>query len=800
MLGIDHSSIARSHKTAVLFDFFDTIALRQVRRPGDQFLHLYHHLPRRIKLLFPDCKQFQIDRIQAEQKGRQTAPGNETDLYSIWSILLGPRYEDLVAAGTSSEEAYEANTLMLDTFVADLIKECNSSEKTVAVVSDTYFTSSYIHQILSSKFGLSIPREHIFCSNEFGCSKVSGLWEIAAEYLDVSPSQAHVFGDNYLADVVASRKIGFTSTLLPNGTSDLWQVISLEEKSQTYLTEDSINLDLGISSIRARFARQCNLKGSTTDYEHFGGAILGPVFSGFAHWIGKKLRDAQVTHLIALKREGGFLADLVKMTSPDTFTSSEFHVSRRSLVLPSIFECTEDELNSIFSLLPQVNSVEEVTNILGLPADMPLEGERFNSSCKEDLFRAISANEVATAQILKNATCARIGFLCELERSLSSGESRSWPDSIHIVDLGWGGTIPQMMSRILLRSGIHVRIEAYFLVSAYKPQSDTRDISIHSYLQPQARDLILESAGVLEQICSDHSNPTLEFNSNGVALGTSSTPLYQKIQANRIRTGISGFLHLADDLALSAKIPWDRVEVRSHLVSIVERFLLHPTAGERQLFAGWTHDDTSKLGLPTPLISSLLQSEFRDFLTLHNLRKVLPPNSFWPYAHRKTLTEAGQSRADHSTRTCRVQIFDTSKHATIYDEDIAVDDGSVFTVIDMEPPISSSVRVDLTDRPSLLSNISFSAWHRVGEGESLDVLSPLQLIKIENAITMANKIYLTNNDPRLYFDLPQIEADRLRLVLAFHVFPIKETPSVRTTSWRKLLNQWRVLKSIESSF
>ena len=786
-----------STKKAVMFDVFDTIVMRQVRRLGDQFVDLYSHLPSRLQSLFSDAQTFRLERIQAEERARSGKKGREVNLDLIWRQLLGPHFADLSLVGRISEEAYEANTLVLDRDVQKLLEECQRAGLIVAAVSDTYFSSQFLHRLFTSRFKLEIARENIFCSNEFDVSKSAGLWKTAVSKLGMEPEEVQIFGDNYQADVEAPSTLGITSTLLPNGTSGLWRTFQVEEELAPPRISESELRDYGISSVRSRIARNYFLEPTSTKYEELGGAILGPVFTGYAHWVASQLRSHGDTHFVALKREGGFLASLISSTFPGDLSYRELKVSRRSLVLPSIFEASTRELSDILARLPQVSTVDEIARMLHL-TDVDLKDSMAAKvHSKDEFLELIGNSEKLKSRVLQHANTSRVGFFKEFERALELINPTSWPEHLHLIDLGWGGTIPHMISRILTKSGIKIRINAYFLAKSLSlVPENSRHVKVLGFLDPQSRDLFFECAGVLEQICSDHSPPTIEYSQDGPVLGQISTPRHQMSQAELVRKGIQMFQRLTQKLNLDQSIPWISFSIRSQLSSILDRFLLDPSPDERSLFAGWTHDDTSRMGIQTPLVSTLIYGDFADFVNPVQLRKILPSNNFWPSANRKLLHSSVEGHKSISSDQFRVQVFGANDQTLLFDETIEMFNHSVFAVVEFESPLRGSLRIDPTDRPSIISNLSIAAWHADQSGAEIESITSLSVTHVENMFLLRDLIYLTNDDPRIYVRIPEIVFGKFKLLIAFNGANLREVAPASTNRFRRLLNSYRAVRTI----
>lgn len=757
----------------VIFDLFDTVVFRSCKRPSYQFAEMFEQLPRSISKKFSNAESFYHQRVNAEREARRFTKNHECNLYEIWSHLLPGSDVIEINAGIQSEEFYELNHLFLDELVANTAKQVSDLKIGILVATDTYFSKKFVEELLLEKLHFPVDRNGIFTSNEYRISKSNGLFGVVLDTIKCEPHEVFVIGDNFEADVVGSSRSGIEALHLPNGTSEFWEIVETEEKiADTWLLPQKAK-DYCITSLRARAARNLSYPREPDLPETIGSSILGPIFAGYVHWLSDKLNELKIESVLALKREGTFLRELYERLPDSSAFSSDLPVSRISLILPSIFDARESELNEIFNFFPQLVEVKEVIDLLHIdPDDSLITASNFEN--KYELFRFISGSVEIREKLLSNARIQRAGFFTEVNKSLQLQGAKSLPQKIALIDLGWGGTISALISRIFKKSGLRTEFHSFFLCANSKSlllQSPSN--VIEGYLINNDHELVFNNISIIEQIVSDHSRPTIAYGPNGAILGNEHSNFHQIEQARILKDGVSRFLLEINKYGSRFSIPWGDRSIRIHLLSILKRFLLFPSQNEINYFSCWSHSDTRKELVVNQIVPPLI-GMFGKFMNNSQLLEHLSINQTW-IASLEPLT--GRKYSDINTTLSvnplitNLQIYKGRNRNNV---DLITDTQLVaneyfkfFFHFGLDYKNGDIIRIDLCDKPGVLADINI--YYSLGDNHAylLPGLTRIQQIQTENVYESSRGIYICTDDPRIYLELSTEDSSRLNLYIGF---------------------------------
>jgi len=757
----------------VIFDLFDTVVFRSCKRPSYQFAEMFDQLPKSISKKFSNADSFYHQRVNAEREARVFTKNHECNLYEIWSHLLPGSNETEINAGLQSEEIYELNHLFLDELIADTAKQISDLKIGILVATDTYFSKKFVEELLLERLNFPVNRNGIFTSNEYRISKSNGLFDVVIDTIKCEPHEIFVIGDNYEADVVGSSRSGLEALHLPNGTSEFWQIVESEEKiANNWLLPQKTN-DYCITSLRARAAR--NLSNFKESYppEKIGSSVLGPIFAGYVHWLSDKLNELKIESVLALKREGTFLRELYERLPEPSALSSDLLVSRVSLIIPSIFDARESELIELFSFFPQLVEVNEILELLDIDLDGSLEAAS-NFENKYELFRFISGSVEIKEKLLSNARIQRAGFFTEVNKSLQQQGTEALPQKIALIDLGWGGTISALISRIFKKSGLRTEFHSFFLCANSKSlllQSPSN--VIEGYLINNDHELVFNNISIIEQIVSDHSRPTIAYGSNGAIQGTEHSNFHQIEQAKLIKDGVSEFFLEINKHGSIFSIPWSDHSIRIHLLSILKRFLLFPSQNEINYFSCWSHSDTRRELVVNQIIPPVIR-KFGKFMNNSQLLEHLNINQTW-IASLESLT--GRKYSDINTSQSgnplitNAQIYQGRSRNNvelITDTQLVANEYfKFFFHFELNYKHGEIIRLDLCDRPGVLADINI--YYSLSEQYAypLPGLTRIERIETENIYESSRGIHICTDDPRIYLELSIEDSFRLNLYIGF---------------------------------
>lgn len=185
----------------VSFDIFDTLLMRTILYPRDLFRILERMLTAKYGKRFVG---FADRRIAAEQRLYETCQPSLVQIYA--KLKESYDYSEMECKRIMQEEIdTEKSVLIPRTAVVSLLQFAKESGKKIYLTSDMYMQKDTIIDILKQN-NIDILRDQILVSNEEGCAKYNGLFNVLKKKA-LSQNILHI-GDNVDADIVCAQKAG----------------------------------------------------------------------------------------------------------------------------------------------------------------------------------------------------------------------------------------------------------------------------------------------------------------------------------------------------------------------------------------------------------------------------------------------------------------------------------------------------------------------------------------------------------------------------------------------------------------
>ena len=190
------------------FDIFDTTLIRKCGRPENIFYLLAHRL-------YPNdsakCEDFLLWRKRAEGEARRKVLGNDVtieDIYSSNELKGFDEYDkkELVEA----EKSVEAEQLIANPAIRDIINKKREQGYTVCFISDMYLPSDFLKEVLLRE-GCIERDEVVYVSCEWNARKSNGtLYKKLKK--ELTPEEWVHYGDHPVSDIRMARKNGVRGT------------------------------------------------------------------------------------------------------------------------------------------------------------------------------------------------------------------------------------------------------------------------------------------------------------------------------------------------------------------------------------------------------------------------------------------------------------------------------------------------------------------------------------------------------------------------------------------------------------
>lgn len=646
-------AILRPETTAVSFDIFDTLLKRRSPTPIAFFDHIGSRLAAGGWLL-PHISpaQFRAQRVAAEKRARQRMQAlerhSEVRLADIWAALTG-----VLAPGMAPEEAAEAefaierDHVFGNAPVLDLLALAQRRGRRIVLVSDTYFSAAQVAAMLrraaQGRDDLDLGALRIFASSEHRTGKGGGLFDIVLRELGADPAGLVHLGDNYHADVEAAARRGIQALLLPNGTSEGWEILAVEDRYRPF-GERALPAPGGaaalaegeIVSLRNTALLHSAASGGF-DHFAFGCFVIGPVLHQYLRWVERVMdwmgRDAIACGLL---REGGFLAELLAERLPGRKVVA-LGISRVAMARAALTEVTAETLTAA---LPTRHAIPFAAYAarLGLSlADFPrCYWTRSLSSRDQTLVEEIVGHVLAEPALRERVAAEAEAFRARMQRHLAAvlGGEVAAGRSCLLLDVGWAGTIQDHLIR-------NFGLPRDRLIGLYLALNDrglarcVEGLRAAGFLFDGSEANRLAGPGmrfveIVEQATTLPSGSVVDYDEAGAPVfGADSVPAAQRAARAEVQRGIRVYLQHAARHE-GAGPPPDPEAGRAAAQAIFLRACLAPSDAERRLFTGWVHDDSFADGALDALVPEP-HRRIAPYMTPAQLVGAAFLHTYWPY-------------------------------------------------------------------------------------------------------------------------------------------------------------------------
>ena len=656
------SMISSDTVDALCLDVFDTLLLRAVPEPAAAFTLLGERLRVAGRLpggMAPEV--FAQLRTAAESRAREVSSRTRNTVECRLLEIYDQLADALPHAGAPAELAeleveLERDICRADLGVADLIGQVMELGKPIYLVSDTYYSANQLRRLLERPELHGFAFTGIYTSSDAAVNKGAGLlpagdarpqslFDVLLGDVKLPASRLVHLGDHPEADLRGARLAGLQAVLYPKLTGHLKQVLEREGTAPVHLTvDDAIDVvqgDFGLTAVRARTLARSEadaVPAGLKRYWETGATVFGPALAGFAEWVVARAQAFGVTHISCLLREGDFLSQLIREQAEEAGIGvSMLWVSRQVCALSAVYEGTAKELEA-FLTRRRAPTVGQLAEQLGVPVnDVPALADLVDlrldtPGVATTALEAIAAQPQVRGTIVVRAARQRERLLRYLDTQL--------PDSgvALVVDLGWGGTIQTLLSRILHSAGrpLHL-VGLYVATNATGLERRLDGIEMEGYLasygEPeQLFSPVIRSPEMLEQLCMPDYGSLVGFDEQ---LRPLLSPLRmsrtQEAQKAAAQNGVKAFCSEWLRYRRSENpIPsLDSDAAREQLLRMMSRFVSRPTTEEALAFSAWSHDDN----FGSDAVEGLVSDEMLrclPYLTAVDLDKLSMQELYWP--------------------------------------------------------------------------------------------------------------------------------------------------------------------------
>lgn len=318
--------------------------------------------------------------------------------------------------------------------------------------------------------------DSLYVSCECNASKARGdLYKYVKDRLSIK-HWVH-YGDNKHSDI----KMALRNGIIPKNVKHKFN--SFEKK---WVASES---DISTAYITASLSKALRLSKSYHTAEVLALDIIATMYVPFVVWVLKQAKHNDITKLLFFARDSYLfylIAELLEDRLHTGITFSYFYVSRKSLYLPSLYDCTVVDFKDCDETFDAL-TWEEFKGKFSI-FDSPTEYRNPMEALKDDRF----------VEFLKEKSkIARKTFLDYVNQN---GVYKT--DRVGFVDLGWVGTGRKTISKIFDNEGFLPPLTFYYGVNKERISSNIGDYLSYHYMEDNSRTSFLPSALIYEHYFS----------------------------------------------------------------------------------------------------------------------------------------------------------------------------------------------------------------------------------------------------------------------------------------------------------
>ncbi|MBV9842387.1 MAG: HAD family hydrolase [Sphingomonadaceae bacterium] len=576
-------------------DCFDTLLWRNAQMPRDVFADL-------------GIAGGGIEpRTWAEGAARRAhhfeAETSEVSIEQIYARLLPAAGDEARAEAVARELAAEARHCYAFAPTVELMRDAKRRGLRIVIVSDTYLSEPQLWALIAAAAGDEVVQliDRIFCSSHYGRSKGDGLFEDVIAELRVLPATILHLGDNEIADLKAPLARGVRAVHFRQFDAAAEHRLRLEAAAAAFV-------DPSVRTTAPAFQPQrpaVSLREADDSAWVLGHDVMGPMMHAFARW---------------LESEADALAERYGRTPKPVFLLRDGHLPARAYAALG-HEAAAIELSRFTATAASFTDEAAIRDYLGGEGG----AHRVDVMARQLLFSEGEAAKLVKAggptgsdeSRFKQAVLApeaiqrivtRSGRFAErLIAHLRGKAGVERGDTIILVDLGYNGTVQNMIEPVLrARLGVEVAGRYLLLREQNMPGFDKAGLLDVRHYDTKALIALSESIAVVEQLCTLAQGSVIDYSEKGQpirkAAGVKSA---QSAVRDRVQEAALAFVAHAGIGVHRPAVSDDADARRRMSAAILARLLFLPSESEIALLESFDHD----VNLGTKDLTRLLDVE-----------------------------------------------------------------------------------------------------------------------------------------------------------------------------------------------
>lgn len=420
----------------VSFDVFDTLICRTCGAPSAVFTLAAKAIKEKYNISLSIDKIVKA-RISAELTARKKSNKEDVTLNNIYDCfsLDGFSYTEALK---QEEINAELSVCIVNKLIKMIYDWCVDHSKIIIITSDMYLPKDVIINILENN-GYNQNNE-VFVSSELGITKRTGNLYKAITKKYRGKHIIHI-GDAIRSDYIQAKIHGLDAYLIKKKNND-----------------KKIKVDYSLKDVS---------KIQFIEYYNFGYKIFGPVITDFCRWLYTELQKEEKVFFLA--RDGYLVKRVFESLYPDSIKKNEYlYVSRKAIRLASLYG--KKDVNELVSLFPRntLMTINELYKKIGISSYLHKQLMKKYNIDEEKPFLPNEMLHNTKLNMFCLVLLDEIQADCKEEFNMVSEylKSKRFEEKVAVVDIGWAGTIQNMLTNIT-----RVSITGYYFGTDCKQQS-----------------------------------------------------------------------------------------------------------------------------------------------------------------------------------------------------------------------------------------------------------------------------------------------------------------------------------------
>ena len=426
------------------FDIFDTTLIRKCGKPENIFYILAHKLYPNDKAKRED---FLLWRKGAESEARRRKPGKDVTIEDIYDSDELKGFDEYTTAQLIEvEKSIEAEQLIANPTIRDVIKQKREQGYTICFISDMYMPSAMLKELLEREDCIKSD-EFVYVSCEWNARKSNGaLYKKLKEQL--KPQQWEHFGDHPVSDYKMAKRHGIKATKVKTDFTTAENETILPRSDRHHYE----------SSILAGLSRAARIHLGNDAYTTIAADFVAPAYIPYVYFVIETARERGIKTLYFLSRDSYILQQIAEQLPHEGIELRYLFVSRKALLLPYLINATADKFLAIQDKRTiKGKSAKELAASLGTSIeelknnfDTVFDFDKITTREQEQTFiKAIFGNGSKYLPTLNERAKGKRTML----NGYFTQEKVFADNATAMVDVGWLGTTRLMINNILKEEG-----------------------------------------------------------------------------------------------------------------------------------------------------------------------------------------------------------------------------------------------------------------------------------------------------------------------------------------------------------